>query len=395
MFTLLLAGILIAAPAEVEVRTLDGPVITGSIVELDAGRLTVKTADGNVSLELGGLTGLLPKSEPVQPGPKPGVWVDLVDGSALVGIDYTASDGRGRLATSDGIVEIPVADIKAVRLQPQTEATAAEWQRILNRQTDGDLLIVRKGDAIDYHKGVLGNVTDKIVDFDLDGDVLPVKRSKVHGLIHHHPSGRKLPEVLCTITERSGSRWVVRTVKLAGGSLEWVCVGGLAVTRPLGDVEQVDFSQGKIINLGDLKPQSVDWTPFFATSKPLPALKSLYAPRSNRGLEPDGLRLGGKEYRTGLALHGHTKMVYRLPGQFRRFKATIGIDDRVRPHGNARLVIAGDDRVLLEATVKGTDLPKDVDLDITGVRRLSILVDFGEDLGVADHLDLCEARIVK
>jgi hypothetical protein len=59
------------------------------------------------------------------------------------------------------------------------------------------------------------------------------------------------------------------------------------------------------------------------------------------------------------------------------------------------LVVRGDDRVLLETAVAGTDPPRAVDLDLAGVRRLAILVDFGGDLDVADHLDLCEARIVK
>jgi hypothetical protein len=67
----------------------------------------------------------------------------------------------------------------------------------------------------------------------------------------------------------------------------------------------------------------------------------------------------------------------------------------VRPNGNVRLVIQGDDRVLLETSVAGTEAARLVDLDLTGVRRLSILVDFGENLDVADHLDLAEARIVK
>jgi hypothetical protein len=36
-----------------------------------------------------------------------------------------------------------------------------------------------------------------------------------------------------------------------------------------------------------------------------------------------------------------------------------------------------------------------VDLDLQGVRRLAVLADFGQEMDVADHLDLCEARILK
>ncbi len=75
--------------------------------------------------------------------------------------------------------------------------------------------------------------------------------------------------------------------------------------------------------------------------------------------------------------------------------ATVGIDDRVRPRGNVRLEIEGDGRPLLDAPVTGADPPRPVDLDLTGVGRLTILVDYGEDMDVADHLDLCDARIVK
>jgi hypothetical protein len=34
-------------------------------------------------------------------------------------------------------------------------------------------------------------------------------------------------------------------------------------------------------------------------------------------------------------------------------------------------------------------------LDLQGVKRLTVLVDFGEDLDVADHLNLCEAKLVE
>ena len=39
--------------------------------------------------------------------------------------------------------------------------------------------------------------------------------------------------------------------------------------------------------------------------------------------------------------------------------------------------------------------PITINIDITGVRRLSILVDFGQQLDIADHLHLCNARITK
>jgi hypothetical protein len=45
--------------------------------------------------------------------------------------------------------------------------------------------------------------------------------------------------------------------------------------------------------------------------------------------------------------------------------------------------------------VTGRDKAFPVDLDITGVKRLKILVDFGEEMDIADHLNLCDARLTK
>jgi len=125
------------------------------------------------------------------------------------------------------------------------------------------------------------------------------------------------------------------------------------------------------------------------------SLATFYRPRGNRGLESAELMLGGKTYRRGLALHSRSELDYRLPGEFSRLLAVAGIDDRVRPGGNVRLVIRGDGRVLFDETIRGADEPRPLEIDIAGVKRLQIVVDYGEDLDVGDHLDLCEARMVK
>jgi hypothetical protein len=76
----------------------------------------------------------------------------------------------------------------------------------------------------------------------------------------------------------------------------------------------------------------------------------------------------------------------------------VGLDGRVRDTeiaASVRLVVTGDDRVLFDQIISATHPPLDLDVEITGVRRLRILADFGDDLDVADYLNLCEARLTK
>jgi hypothetical protein len=399
MLTLLLTALLAAGP-EVEAQTLEGKTVAGTLSALSAKQVTIAAAGGPVTLEAANLLGLNVKqpAEKKPDAPVPGAWIELVDGSTFVAREYAAEAGKGRVTLLDGsVLEIPTADIATVRLQPAADAVAKEWARIVEMKIDGDLLVIRKDDAVDYHKGVLGGVNDKSVDFTLDGEKIPVKRPKVLGVVYYHAAGRELPAAVCTVTDASGAVWSVRGIEMTD-NIRWTTQTGVAVARPLADVVKIDFSAGKVAFLSDLKPESSKFTPFFNTDKD--DLPTLFLPRSDMNSNGKPLKTGGTEYAKGLYLHSRTEMVYRLPGRYRQFKTVVGIDDAEREThraygGNLVLVIRGDDKVLLETTVSGKDEPKPVELDLTGVRRLTIFVDYGEDSDRGDHLDLCNARIIK
>jgi len=395
MVPLILALTLGAAPPEFEVRTLTGQTVTGTLETFDAREVTLGTTDGPVKLPLAGLMEIVPRQKATPAEGEPGVWVEMVDGSMLVGSEYTVGNGQARITLLDGrTLDVPIGGVANVRLQAVSAQVEAEWSRILDMELIKDLLVLCNDDVVDYHKGHLEDVDATVAKFDLDGSLLPIKRSKILGLRYHHPANGNLPEAVCRLDDATGSRWWVSQLALSDG-LQWTTPGGVTMTRPLTEVTKIDFSGGKIVFLSDLEPESVDYTPYFGTSRDLPVLGKFFGPRRDMNLESGPLKLGDRAYAKGLALHSRTKMVYRLPDRFRRLKAVAGIDDGVRPHGDVRLLIQGDDRVLLDEKVTGTDPPKPIDLDVTGVRRITVLVDFGEKLDVADHLDLCEARVTK
>ena len=396
MWTLLALVAIAQAQPAFEARTLGGEVIAGPLVDVGPKQITIQSAQGSVAIDVGRITGLSAVQVPPSPAARPSLWVRLADGSEVVAADYTATGDRAKIATFDGhVLEPPLVGIAAVRFQPQKDAVAGQWKALLEARPAGDLLVVRVGNALDSHRGVIADVGDDVVRFELDGEVLPVRRAKVHGLIYYRPAMDGADDAACRIVDVDGSRWAARSLVMRDGDLHWTTMSGVEVTRPAADVIRVDFSQGKVVYLSDVKPESSEWTPYFGADADLEILRSLFAPREDRSLRSGPLQLDGTTYAKGLAMHSRTTLEYRLPGAFRRFQALVGIDDRARPRGNARLVIRGDGRVLFDATVAGTDPPKPLDLDISGVRRLSILVDFGEDLDVADDVDLCDARLVK
>jgi hypothetical protein len=394
MTALLIATLLSASPPTFEARTIAGRTQVGMLAELNEKQLGLAGPTGRADLELEQLASLVQVGAP-RTAELTQVWIELVDGSLVLAQQYTAAGGKARLILAGGrTIELPTAAVATVRFHPPTPALDAEWTRVLDTRPDGDLLLVRKGDALDYHKGVLLEVGETEVQFEVDGERLPVKRAKLGGLAYYHASAARLPEVICRITETSGSRWAARSVRY-DGKLRWTTAAGVEVVGQPADVAKIDFASDRILYLSDAKPESSTWTPFFRLDKDLPLMGQYYALRQDRAADAASLRLGGEEYRKGLALHSRTLAVYRLPDRFSRFKAVAGIDERVHPRGSVHLVIRGDDRVLFEADITGVDPPRALDLDVRGVRRLSILVDFARELNVGDNLLLCEARVIK
>ena len=396
MFTLLVIGAIAATAPPVDVETLGSEAVSGRLSRLDADQITIETPGGPVSVKIDQMVAISPAAAKIVPPSEAVVRVELVDGGLLLCRAYSTSGATARLVTVDGkTLEFSVRDVGSVRFQSQTESIAKEWSRIVEAAPDGDLLIVRKGELIDFHQGLLRDVTDELVQFESDGDVLPVKRGKVHGLRYHRSAARELPQPVCRLTDTSGSVWPVVSIRLEDDVLKWTTPLGLEAAVPLEMVVRIDYSRGKVVYLSELEPETVDWTAYFGPTDNVESLAKFLWPRKDRSLDSGPLQLDGRPYERGLAIHSRTRLTYRLAGGFRRFKATAGIDDSVRPAGHVRLVIHGDGRMLFEADVAGTDAPKLLDLDVSGVRRLVILVDFGENLDTADHLDLCEARVVK
>ena len=81
--------------------------------------------------------------------------------------------------------------------------------------------------SLDYHKGVIHDVTEEAVRFDLDGEMLPVKRSKVYGLVYRHGAEPELPAAVCRITDAVGFAMVGALAALAD-KLHWTTPAGLA-----------------------------------------------------------------------------------------------------------------------------------------------------------------------
>lgn len=386
---------LLAASPEFQLGLADGTQVRGSLETATAQSLVLLTNTGRREIPASQLLTVAPAAASEYFVDAATIWIDLIDGSQLWAVGFTVADGNAAISFGGDLsITLPLAAIRSVRLKEQPEAIAKQWEAVLKQTPKADLIVIREENAIDYLEGLFGTVTNETVEFELDGDKIPVKRSKVEGLVYYHAKQTALPPGICTVTDRAGSRIQVSAMTLAEGKLRLTTPAGAMLPLPLERVSTIAFPARY---LSDFKPEHI----LFETRLREPRgvaqrINQRYQPRFDRALEAGPMRLAGREYAKGIALHSRSEITWLLPEPFVKFSAVAGIDDRVRPHGNVRLTIHGDDRVLLEQTLHGTDAPLPISLDLTGVTRLKITVDFGDDgIETGDYLDLCDPRLYK
>lgn len=396
----LLTQLVAAAPPEAELHVLSGETLYGRLTELSRERIVFTTKDGPKTVRPDDVLQLTFHAAGNGAARAAGnkVWVTLADGSTLVGSEFTSADGQASLVTADGAtIGMATSALAVVRLRALTEAAAEQWATILEEEHASDLLVVRKDDSIDFLEGIVRDVDTEKVQFELDGEVLPVKRTKLDGFVYYHANRPDLPAPACRVTTTDGAQLAARSVTLGDEGWQVTTRGGMELSVPLTSLARLDYSQGKVVYLSDLDwdAKRSRWEPYFGELAPESALEQFYAPRRDRGFETQQLMLGRTPFAKGLALRSRTELVYRLPDGFRRLTAVIGIDDAVGDAGDVHVVIRGGDRVLYEADLTGGTAPVPLDLDIQGVRELTLLVDFGQDGDVSDYVNLGDAKVIK
>jgi hypothetical protein len=397
--SLWLISLALLAPGatDVSVETLDGTVRSGAITSFDTQSITLEKDGENNTLPIKRVAKLVQNSATNKNLDRATVWLELVDDTRLTATSYRVKDDEVDVRLTSGQqLRISRKHIRHVRMKSQDDTIASQWKKILSTDADADLLVIRKRGKIDFLEGVVGNIDAANVSFKFDGDLIPVKIEKVEGVIYHGRSVDDPPEANATFTSADGARLLAIEWKLgAKDSLTIKTPLGLTITLPLSTISRADLTAGKLVYLSDLEPTASKWTPYIGGGNEMPLLELMFRPRSDRAIDGGPLRLGGKDYRKGLSIHSRTEMTYNLKGKYRRFKALAGIDDRTRDRGHVEVVIKADDKVLFSGTFSGKDEPRQLDLDVTNARRLEILVDYGKDLDISDHMNLIDARILK
>jgi hypothetical protein len=121
-----------------------------------------------------------------------------------------------------------------------------------------------------------------------------------------------------------------------------------------------------------------------------------HKPMADKSRDGNPLSLGGRIYEKGVGMEARTQMVIQLDGGTTSFHAVVGIDDDVAPGQFAKVEfrVMGDSRRLLwtSGVMERGHAPKVVDVDLTGVKTLTLLAKDDGDWHATNHADWADAR---
>ncbi|RMG38142.1 MAG: hypothetical protein D6725_07835 [Planctomycetota bacterium] len=387
-----------SSPLEVAVETLDGERLTGRPVSLDGKQLVLAGRDGaERKVPVTSLLEVRPVAGQRESEAKSGtVRLYLIDGSVVLCDQFRIEGPRasGRTAGGDTFT-LDRQFVHSVLLTEKTDGVADAWQKIRGGQHESDVLVLRKpGNLLDTIEGVVGDIGEEQIQFLLDDSEVPVKRERVFGIVFVRRSRPQTRPAVCLLELRDGQRWNAANVRLDGPMLRATLSAGIEVGAPLNRIGRMDFSLGKVAYLSRLDPIEATFEPFFSGDT---ISAELFQYRRDRNFQNQPLLLNDREYGRGLCIHSRTRLRYRLNGLYRRFKTLAGIDPTLpNPQlGHVVLTIRGDGKTLFSEPIAGSDPPRVVDVPVEGVRELEILVDFGENMSVCDHLILADARLIR
>jgi hypothetical protein len=382
-----------------EVQTTTGQTLQGDVVTVDSKGVVLRGRAGNIHTAVREILQVRMQREgAISPDTKY-CDLELTDGSLIHCSSFSLKGKQilAQLAVSDLSARVPLAAVSYVLNDAQDPAVRQEWQvKHLPRRGNQDLLSVKFNGVIDDLNGTFGEKElDKgMIEFEYGFGETRKKREidltnaqVIQGVGFFRGENRdSLPE-LCRLYDVNQNVISARQIEVGTRSVKVTSVAGLVVSYPRDGIARLDFNNGKIVYLSDIRPAEL-------------VVRSLQGRADrlaiDRSLENGPIQIDGQIFPKGLAIHAHSELLYNLDGKYAGFEATLGMDDAVAGIGKPSVRIEVDGKELLRRALTHRDKPMDLKFSLKGAKQLRIVVTSSgapADLDFGDHIDLGNARL--
>jgi hypothetical protein len=378
-----------AGAAEVTLRRIDGGSALGAYRGIIEGGVVIAEAEGDRTVAFDVLSGFsFRESAVTRPPLSATVFYFSPDHWFTGSIVGTAASGVRVRTDIAGEFELPLWRLAAIRFAQAAEnieAGDAFAQALADRLRGKDVLVAT-GDAVRTARGALISLDAADGRFLFNEQERTFQISGIYGIVLGDP-GASGPTATVVVHLVDGSSIPGEPIASGPEVVHLEMVLGQRVEIPLERIAGVTVQSASVVYLSDLEPVRAELSGMVHSPWPV---------RLNRSVGNEVMRLDGVEFERGIGVHSRTELEFTLGGAFQTFCATIGIDDSVRPRGSVVFRVLGDGRELFDSGSMSGAMPgREIAVDLAGVERLVLLVDYGDHMDLADHADWAAARLIK
>jgi hypothetical protein len=375
---------------------LDGTQITGTWMGVGDGGEIVLQVDGReqkfAADEIREITlnGAAVASPLVGGAAQPSFVLELADGGRIPLTAIKGGSGDSIAVETSLSPELTVSfkHLAAIRvgwLADNAEAARLFEAEFAQRQPGKDVLIAAANGAVRSVRGTLVGLDFQAGQFNFGGTVRTFRLDDLFAVVFARGAAEP-PRAPTELRLVDGAVLRGRLAKSGGEQLVVNTSFGATLTVPLERVQSVGLASGRAVLLSELAPARTNTEGLLHAPWPI---------RKDRSVSNSAVSLDGRQFAHGLGVHSRTELMYELDGSFERLVGVIGIDDAVRPLGNVVFKVLGDGRTLFDSgPVTGADASRPINVDITGVKQLTLLVDYGEQMDLSDHADWADLRLI-
>ena len=152
-------------------------------------------------------------------------------------------------------------------------------------------------------------------------------------------------------------------------------------------IVRVDVEGGRWEWLAQHRPISSQHTPMLSLDWP-------YVP--DRNVLGGPIIVNGESFEHGVGVHSRSSLTYDLRGAYREFVTSFGIDDDSGPYADVSVSILVDGkRRFAQEQVRRGRLFGPVRLDVTRMKRIELIVDFGDNGGLQDRFNWVDPALIR
>jgi hypothetical protein len=337
----------------------------------------------------------------------------LQDDSRLQGKTISITENRMKIEFVGGwSTSVPKRLIRWIRLKDYNSDAQLlrEWKSLLDEETrNSDTIVVNRDGELEAIEGILGDLQNDKIGFTIGERTANVELEKIDAILFFGISGQKSLPTKCRVRLKDGSQLNCQRIGWQDNQVSGTTASGFEFRMPQSELSLIDFAIGRDVFLDQLKPTTNDWKPLIASAATIDALRKLNLAKINQTYDGQPLSLlfenrrgpallpDKKQFEHGFAVRGGGKLAFGLDENMTMLTGLVGFDPAANRNGEVLLTIRVDGKIALEEPLRKRNManPLQVEVDISGARRIVFQVDYLDGRSVGDQIHLVDLKVSK